>query len=47
VWAGRRRLGLSIEEHDIARAFRDPRLFRVGGGTTETMRHHVAKLIGL
>jgi citronellyl-CoA dehydrogenase len=36
-----------IEEFPIARAWRDQRLFRIGGGTTETMRYYVAKLVGL
>ena len=36
-----------IEEYHIARAWRDQRLFRIGGGTTETMRYYVAKLLGL
>jgi len=36
-----------IEEFHIARVWRDQRLFRIGGGTTETMRYYVAKLMGL
>lgn len=36
-----------IEEFPIARAWRDARLFRIGGGTTETMKYYVAKLMGL
>jgi citronellyl-CoA dehydrogenase len=36
-----------IEEYPIARAWRDQRLFRIGGGTTETMRYYIAKLMGL
>jgi citronellyl-CoA dehydrogenase len=36
-----------IEEYRIARAWRDQRLFRIGGGTTETMRYYIAKLMGL
>lgn len=36
-----------IEESHIARAWRDQRLLRIGGGTTETLRYHVAKLMGL
>jgi citronellyl-CoA dehydrogenase len=36
-----------LEEFPIARAWRDQRLFRIGGGTTETMRYYVAKLMGL
>ncbi len=35
------------EEYPIARAWRDSRLLRIGGGTTETMRYYLAKLIGL
>jgi citronellyl-CoA dehydrogenase len=36
-----------VEEFPIARAWRDQRLFRIGGGTTETMRYYLAKLMGL
>lgn len=36
-----------MEEMHVARAWRDQRLFRIGGGTTETMRYYVAKLMGL
>jgi citronellyl-CoA dehydrogenase len=36
-----------MEEYKIARAFRDQRLLRIGGGTTETMRYYLAKLMGL
>jgi citronellyl-CoA dehydrogenase len=36
-----------IEEYPIARQWRDQRLFRIGGGTTETLRYYVAKLMGL
>ncbi|HWL88968.1 MAG TPA: acyl-CoA dehydrogenase family protein [Polyangiaceae bacterium] len=36
-----------IEEYPIARMWRDQRLFRIGGGTTETLRYYVAKLMGL
>ena len=36
-----------VEEYHIARAWRDQRLIRIGGGTTETMRYYVAKLLGL
>jgi citronellyl-CoA dehydrogenase len=36
-----------IEEYKIGRAWRDQRLLRIGGGTTETMRYYVAKLMGL
>jgi citronellyl-CoA dehydrogenase len=35
-----------IEEFPIARAWRDSRLFRIGGGTSETMRYYLAKLFG-
>ncbi len=36
-----------IEDYRIARAWRDQRLLRLGGGTTETMRYYVAKIMGL
>jgi citronellyl-CoA dehydrogenase len=36
-----------VEEFRVARAWRDQRLFRIGAGTTETMRYYVAKLMGL
>ena len=36
-----------MEEYKIGRAWRDQRLVRIGGGTTETMRYYVAKLMGL
>ncbi len=36
-----------IEEYRVARAWRDARLFRLGGGTTETMKYYIAKLMGL
>jgi citronellyl-CoA dehydrogenase len=36
-----------MEELKIGRAWRDQRLLRIGGGTTETMRYYVAKLMGL
>jgi citronellyl-CoA dehydrogenase len=36
-----------VEEFHIARAWRDSRLFRIGGGTTETLRYYTAKLMGL
>ncbi|MCS6799531.1 MAG: acyl-CoA dehydrogenase family protein [Myxococcota bacterium] len=36
-----------IEEGWVARAWRDQRLFRIGGGTTEVMRYAIAKLLGL
>jgi citronellyl-CoA dehydrogenase len=35
-----------IEDFPIARAWRDQRLFRIGGGTTETMKYYIAKLMG-
>ncbi len=35
-----------LEEYPIARAWRDGRLLRIGGGTTEVMRYYVAKLMG-
>jgi citronellyl-CoA dehydrogenase len=35
-----------IEEYPIARAWRDARLFRIGAGTTETMRYYIAKIMG-
>ncbi|MBX3183617.1 MAG: acyl-CoA dehydrogenase family protein [Polyangiaceae bacterium] len=36
-----------VEELPIARAYRDSRLIRIGGGSTETMRYYLAKLMGL
>jgi len=36
-----------MDEYKISRAWRDQRLFRIGGGTTETMRYYIAKLMGL
>jgi citronellyl-CoA dehydrogenase len=36
-----------IEDYRIARAWRDQRLLRIGGGTSETMKYYLAKLIGL
>ena len=36
-----------IEDYRIARAWRDARLLRIGGGTTETMRYYIAKIMGL
>ncbi len=36
-----------IEEGWMARAWRDQRLLRIGGGTTEVMRYYVAKLMGM
>lgn len=35
-----------IEDFPIARAWRDQRLLRIGGGTTETMKYYIAKLMG-
>lgn len=35
-----------LEELWVARAWRDARLFRIGGGTTEVMRYTVAKMMG-
>jgi citronellyl-CoA dehydrogenase len=35
------------EEYHVARAWRDARLFRIGGGTTETLKYYTAKLMGL
>ena len=35
-----------IEDFPIARSWRDQRLLRIGGGTTETMKYYVAKLMG-
>lgn len=36
-----------IEEYDVARAWRDTRLFTIGGGTSEIMREILSKLTGL
>ncbi|NUP13856.1 MAG: acyl-CoA dehydrogenase [Polyangiaceae bacterium] len=36
-----------IEDFRIARAWRDQRLLRIGGGTTETMKYYIAKLLGM
>jgi citronellyl-CoA dehydrogenase len=36
-----------MDEYHVGRAWRDQRLIRIGGGTTETMRYYVAKLMGL
>jgi citronellyl-CoA dehydrogenase len=36
-----------LEELWVARAWRDARLFRIGGGTTEVMRYSIAKIMGL
>jgi citronellyl-CoA dehydrogenase len=35
-----------LEDLWVARAWRDARLFRIGGGTTEVMRYAVAKIMG-
>lgn len=35
-----------LEEVWIARAWRDQRLFRIGGGTSEVMKYMIAKLMG-
>lgn len=35
------------EEYPIARAWRDARLLKIGGGTSETMTYYLAKLMGL
>ncbi len=36
-----------LEELWVARAWRDARLLRIGGGATEVMRYAIAKIIGL
>ncbi len=36
-----------LEELWVARAWRDARLFRIGGGTTEVMRYSIGKIMGL
>jgi citronellyl-CoA dehydrogenase len=36
-----------VEETFIARAWRDQRLLRIGGGTSEVMRYAIAKILGL
>lgn len=36
-----------LEELWVARAWRDSRLFRIGGGTTEVMRYSIGKIMGL
>jgi len=36
-----------LEELWVARAWRDQRLIRIGGGTTEVMRYAIAKIMGL
>ena len=35
-----------LEELWVSRYFRDQRLFRIGGGTSEVMKHYVSKLLG-
>jgi citronellyl-CoA dehydrogenase len=35
-----------LEELWVARAFRDQRLFRIGGGTSEVMKYMIAKIMG-
>ncbi len=35
-----------LEELWVARAFRDSRLFRIGGGTSEVMKYMIAKIMG-
>jgi citronellyl-CoA dehydrogenase len=35
-----------LEELWVARAWRDARLFRIGGGATEVMRYAIAKIMG-
>lgn len=35
-----------LEELWVARAWRDQRLFRIGGGTSEVMRYAIAKILG-
>ncbi len=36
-----------LEELWVSRAWRDARLFRIGGGATEVMRYTIAKIMGL
>ena len=36
-----------LEELWVARAWRDQRLLRIGGGATEVMRYATAKIMGL
>lgn len=36
-----------VEDYPIARTWRDQRLLRLGGGTSEVMKYYVAKLMGL
>ena len=35
-----------LEDLWVSRAYRDSRLFRIGGGTTEVMRYAIAKILG-
>lgn len=35
-----------LEEMWVARAYRDQRLFRIGGGTSEVMKYMIAKIMG-
>ena len=35
-----------LEELWVARAWRDQRLFRIGGGTSEVMKYMIAKIMG-
>ena len=35
-----------LEDLWVARAWRDQRLFRIGGGTSETMRYYIGKMMG-
>ena len=36
-----------LEDLWVARAWRDSRLLRIGGGATEVMRYTTAKIMGL
>lgn len=36
-----------MEEYDIARFYRDIRLWKIGAGTTETMYEIIAKRMGI
>lgn len=36
-----------MDETFVSRAWQDSRLLRIGGGTSEVMRYHIAKLLGL
>lgn len=36
-----------MEEYDVSRAYRDVRLFSIGGGTNEVMKEIIAKMMGL